>query len=403
MPRWSYLLAAMGAVAAVSAASADASAAAAAAGQTWPAFVLVAGLLLVGLVAAADRLFAAAGAWLAAAAGSELGLFVGATVMVSVVTALLNLDTAVAFLSPVLVHTARRRGRDGAVLLALCLLEANAGSLLLPGSNLTNLIVLGRRHLSGSRFFLHMALPWVVAVGVTAACVAWLSRSELRRRAEPGGHAAAELTAEVPPEVAVDTTAEVTAEVAAEAERPILGPGPLAVIAVVVVVLTVGDPAPWVLAVGGVAAMAAMALRRISIGQVWQTLGLPVLVGLFGMAVGLGALGRDWTGPADALRHMGPWATAGVAAVATVLVNNLPAAALLSARTPTHPLSLLIGLNIGPNLFMSGSLAWVLWYGSVRAAGGRADMARTVRLGLVSAPLSLAAAVGALVAVSHLT
>lgn len=123
-------------------------AARAAAVQDWSPFVLVAGLLFIGLVADDDGLFAAAGTRLARLPGSGIALFAGATLLVGVVTAVLNLDTSVAFLTPVLVYTARGRGLGEPALLYGCLLLSNAGSLLLPGSNLTNLIVLGHLQLS---------------------------------------------------------------------------------------------------------------------------------------------------------------------------------------------------------------------------------------------------------------
>jgi arsenical pump membrane protein len=97
-----------GLVAAVAVRPSDAAAAAA---QDWSPFVLVAGLLLIGLVADDDGLFAAAGSRLAAATRSGSLLFAGSVLLVSMVTATLNLDTSVAFLTPVLVHTARSRGR----------------------------------------------------------------------------------------------------------------------------------------------------------------------------------------------------------------------------------------------------------------------------------------------------
>ena len=125
----------------------------AAAAQDWPPFVLVAGLLLVGLVADGDGLFAAGGHTLARIAPNGVLLYVGTVVLVVGVTTLLNLDTSVTFLTPVLVYAARSRGEGEAPLLYACLLLSNAGSLLLPGSNLTNLIVLGHLHLSGGAFF----------------------------------------------------------------------------------------------------------------------------------------------------------------------------------------------------------------------------------------------------------
>jgi len=93
--------------------------AAAAAAQDWSPFVLVAGLLLIGLVADDDGLFAAAGSRLAAATRSGTLLFAGSVLLVSIVTATLNLDTSVAFLTPVLVHTARSRGEGEPAFIAV--------------------------------------------------------------------------------------------------------------------------------------------------------------------------------------------------------------------------------------------------------------------------------------------
>ena len=157
----------------------------AAAAQDWPPFVLVAGLLLVGLVADGDRLFASGGHALARLAPNGVLLYVGTVLLVLTVTTLLNLDTSVTFLTPVLVYAARSRGEGEAPLLYACLLLSNAGSLLLPGSNLTNLIVLGHLHLSGGAFFGHMVLPAVAAAAVTALVVGVVHHRALRTTAAP--------------------------------------------------------------------------------------------------------------------------------------------------------------------------------------------------------------------------
>jgi arsenical pump membrane protein len=122
------------------------------------------------------------------------------------------------------------------------------------------------------------------------------------------------------------------------------------------------------------------------------------LVGLLGVAIALGTLGRSWSGPATLLSHLDSWGTAVTAALTSVLVNNLPAASLLAARRPPMPFTLLVGLNVGPNLFATGSLAWVLWLRAARAAGGRVELKKAGLLGLASAPLAIAGAVGVLVA-----
>src|SRR5580692_6254699 len=181
--RLGWLLAGLGVIGLVVAFASHPSDARAAASQDWSPFVLVTGLLLIGMVANDDGLFAAAGHTLARTATNGIVLFVGAGVMVGVVTAVLNLDTSVAFLSPVLVYAARSRGGGEAPLLYGCLLLANAGSLFLPGSNLTNLIVLGHLHLTGGQFLAHMWPSGLGAVAVTAAVVGLMERGTLRLRA----------------------------------------------------------------------------------------------------------------------------------------------------------------------------------------------------------------------------
>ncbi len=342
----------------------------AAAGQDWPPFVLVSGLLLVGLVSERDGLFLAAGQQLAHRARNGVLLYIGAVALVTVVTALLNLDTSVAFLTPVFVYTARSRGEGEAPLLFACILLANAGSLILPGSNLTNLIVLGHVHMSGGEFFRRMAPAGVASVLVTALVIGLWHHAELRATTAPDG----------------------------AVERPRLGVGLLAVIAATVLVVVLPNAALPVLGVGLVAVALRLRPWRLAWSGARDVLGLPVLVGLFGIAVALGALGRAWSGPSELLAHLGPWATAGVAAGASVLVNNLPAASLLSARALAHPFSLLVGLNIGPNLFVTGSLAWVLWWRSARTVNATPSISGATRLGLLSAPLAIAAAMAVLTA-----
>ena len=366
--RLGWGLAGAGAVGLLAATALRPAEAGAAALQVWPPFVLVAGLLLIGLVADDDGLFAAAGHLLARTARRGTVVFAGAAVTVGLVTALLNLDTAVAFLTPVLVYTARSRGEDEAPLLYGCILLANAGSLFLPGSNLTNLIVLGHLHLTGGRFFAHMWAPASAALVVTAAVVAALEHRSLRAR---------------------------IGEVARHGDS-VLGLGAGAVLVATILVLVLRSPALPVAVVGTLAIGVRVASGRVRLGRAVAVLGLPVLAGLFGVAVAVGTLGRSWAGPTVALSHLDAWGTAAVAALTSVTVNNLPAAALLAARRPPHPFSLLIGLDIGPNLFVTGSLAWFLWLRAARTAGAKPSLVSAGRLGAVSVPLAMGAAVGVL-------
>src|SRR5438477_3191993 len=150
----------------------------AAAGQVWPPFVLVAGLLLIGTVAAADGLFEAIGTRLAQASLRPRTLLIALLGLVAVVTAVLNLDTSVVFLTPVLVHAARRRGLDEQPFLYGAVFMANSASLLLPGSNLTNLLVLRSDPESGLTFAMRMLPAWIAACTITALFLTLAFRSQ---------------------------------------------------------------------------------------------------------------------------------------------------------------------------------------------------------------------------------
>src|SRR5436190_12157000 len=217
--RWfSWGFAAIGIAAAMVAAMVNPADAQSSADQNWSPFVLVAGLLLIGLVADDDGLFAAAGHQLARSLRNGIVLFAGAVVSIGTVTALLNLDTSVAFLTPVLIYTARSRGEAEAPLLYASLLLANAGSLFLPGSNLTNLIVLGHLHLTGGEFFAQMWVAALAALLASAVVIGVVERRSLQT-----------------------TVADLT-----RPQRPIIGVGLVAVAAATVLVVALPSPAPFV-------------------------------------------------------------------------------------------------------------------------------------------------------------
>ncbi len=369
--RWlGWTILAAGAVAAVVAAALSPAGAGAAARQNWTPFVLVSGLLLLGLVARDDGLFDAAGDLMARAVAGSRSLFAASAVLVAVVTAVLNLDTAVVFLTPVLVVAARRRGADDAPFLYLAVFLANGASLLLPGSNLTNLIVLGGTHQSGRAFAAGMLPAWIAA-SITVPVVLAVA---FRRHLRTGGPR---------PE---------------RRAKPRLGLGAAGVVAAVVATLALGGPALAVVVLGiGLAAIVVrVAQHRLVPAALSSTVDVPVLAGLFGLAVGLGTLGRAWSGPEWLLAHASSWQQAGIGAVASVLCNNLPAASLLAARTVPDPKALLVGLDLGPNLAVTGALSALLWLQVSRPLGCRPSVARYSRLGVAVVPISMAAALGAL-------
>src|SRR5207253_8716907 len=88
--------------------------------------------------------------------------------------------------------------------------------------------------------------------------------------------------------------------------------------------------------------------------------------------------------------------TTALGALGAVALNNLPAAVLFSARAPAHPRALLIGLDLGPNLAVTGSLSALLWFKAARAVGARPSLRRVSRIGIVLVPCSIVAALAAL-------
>jgi arsenical pump membrane protein len=285
--------------------------------------------------------------------------------LVAVVTAILNLDTAVFFLTPVLLHLARARGSNESPYLYGAVFMSNASSLFLPGSNLTNLIVLHNEHSSGALFLSRMWAAAIVAPVVTAELLVLVFRSEL---SEPGHAGDCERTA------------------------PRLGVGAVAVAVSTALVLVLSAPALPVLVVG----VTAVTLARIPWARLHAAVDARVLAGLFAVAVALGTLGRSWRGPESLLDSLDRWQTAGFGALASIGVNNLPAAVLLTPDPPAHPRALLLGLNLGPNLAITGSLSALLWLRVARSLGARPSVRRYSQLGLLIVPLSLGAAVATL-------
>ncbi len=338
--------------------------------QSWPPFALIAGLLLIGLLADRDGLFAWGGGRLQRLPGGGAVLLVASLLLVMVVTAVLNLDTAVVFLTPVLVLAARHRGVGAEPYLYGCVFMANASSLFLPGSNLTNLLVLGGGPgVSGGTFAAEMAPIAFAAALVTLAGVALLFRRELRGG---GGTVAASAVA-----------------------WPGVGIGAVATALATALVLVLRQPAAAVLAVGVLASTAELARGKLTLVQAREVLGPLSLLAAFALTVALGTLARGWSGPAELIDGSGAVATAGIAALTTVVINNLPAAALYSSHAVDHPHQLLLGLNVGPNLAPTGALSALLWFRAARSVGERPSLAEFSRRGI---PLAIAALAAALLA-----
>jgi arsenical pump membrane protein len=325
--------------------------------QAWPAFALVAGLLLVGAAAAREGVFAGAGALAARPRSGAVTLLAALLLAEAAVTAVLNLDTAVVFMTPVLLQAARRRGVPEAPFLYGAVFVANSASLLLPGSNLTNMIVLAHDPAPGATFAARLWPAWATAVAVTIVVVVWTHRRELAREVEP------------------------------DTGRPAFRPraGAAGILISGALVLLFSRPALPVLGVGVVVAT----LRRRDRRELARAANPLLLLGVLVVAIGLGTLARSIGGVGRLAGHAGRWQSAWLGAGAAVLVNNLPAAMMLAAHAPAHPGALLLGLDLGPNFAVTGSLSAVLWLQVARANGAQPSVLRYSLLGSALVPLSL--------------
>lgn len=223
-------------------------------------------LLLIGLVAHTDGLFERIGGSLERLPGGPAVLFSASALVVVVVTAVLNLDTAVVFLTPVVVIAARRRGIDEQPFLYAAVFMANASSLYLPGSNLTNLLVLSRDPVPGGTFAARLLAP-ALAVTITTAVGLWLLFcSKLREGSRTVAHTG------VP-----------------RSGRRV---GILAAVAAAVLTLSLPQPALPVLGVGLAAVGIEVVRGRLQLGAVVRAIGPGVLLGVCSWLVWRSAYSR---------------------------------------------------------------------------------------------------------------
>lgn len=136
-------------------------------------------------------------------------------------------------------------------------------------------------------------------------------------------------------------------------------------------------------------------LRRRSIRSLLTALNAPLLATVFVISCGVGALARDWHEVTRWSHGLAVWTSASVGALSAVLMNNLPAASLLAVH-PAHPRSLLIGLNVGPNLAVTGSLSALLWHRICRRMGADVSVVRYSKIGILAVPPAIVGGVGAL-------
>jgi arsenical pump membrane protein len=342
-----------------------------------PVIGFLCAVLVLARLCADEGLFEACGHWMARR--SDPGrLLIRVFLVASVTTAVLSLDATVVLLTPVVIVTAARLGAKNRPYVYACSHLANSASLLLPVSNLTNLLVFGDSGLGFGHFTALMAVPWLVAIGTEYA----VFRRYFAR--------------------------DLVADFAADSEA-----APLPVFTVVVVAATLAgfviasaagvNPA-WVAFAGAsVLAVRALARRRTTVPSLVQAADIPFLLFVLGTGIVVQAVARN--GLASGLGQLVPagdslpclLGTAALAAVLANVINNLPAVLVLlplaAAAGPGAVLAVLIGVNIGPNLTYTGSLATLLWRRVLLRHGSDPSLRDFTVLGLLTVPVGLVLAV----------
>ncbi|MEU7067795.1 arsenic transporter [Streptomyces sp. NPDC046161] len=349
-----------------------------------PVIGFLAAVLVLAQLCDDEGLFQACGAWMArTAAGRPRRLLVQVFALASAITAVLSLDATIVLLTPVVFATAARLGARSRPHVYACTHLSNTASLLLPVSNLTNLLAFAASGLSFTRFAALMVLPWLVAIGVEYVVFRRFFATDL------DAGASAPATSE-PHEVPVFALATVACTLAGFVLTSALGV----------------DPAWAAFAGAGVLAVRALARRRTTPTAILRASAVPFLS--FVLALGIVVRAVVDNGLDTALGHLIPGGTGlaallGIAALAAVLanvINNLPAVlVLLPLTAPSGPgavLAVLLGVNIGPNLTYAGSLATLLWRRIVHAHDAEVQLKEFTRLGLYAVPAALGAAVLAL-------
>ena len=340
-----------------------------------PTLAFLAAVFVLAEVARDAGLFAAAGAAMGRRASSSRRLVLVVSAVAILVTVLMSLDATAVLFTPVVVQLVRaRNARSEPSLLATTQL-ANASSSLLPVSNLTNLLVFSATGLTFGGFAVRMVLPTLAAASVVVGTAV---------RAD-GESTPEDVTAEV---VHLDGFARFV----------------IAALAALMVAFFVGSAAgiePAWIAIGGAAivGVVAIARRRARPTGLLAASAPRFLLFVLALAVvvdaavthGLGDAARDLLPRGDGLVAL--LAMAGLAAVLANLVNNVPATLVLSSVMPAGStgqlLAMLLGVNVGPNLTYTGSLATLLWRRAVRAAGVEPSRREFFRFAVIATPAAL--------------
>lgn len=343
-------------------------------------YLFLIGMMLISDIARKEGLFD----WLAAIAtghaqGSPRRLFALIYGVGVLVTVFMSNDATAVVLTPAVYAACKAaRVRDPLPYLLICAFIANAASFVLPISNPANLVIYSGGHMPPlGAWFSVFALPSSVAIVVT-----FVALYATQRRA-----------------IAADRLSVESVATGLTRGARIAGLG-LVLTAVGLIAASALDvDLGWPTFVAGFATLALVSLfnRENPLGYLtdvsWSV--LPLVAGLFVVVEGLGQTGMIEALAASLNQHAAtdPGWTAMVAGVSTAfvanLVNNLPAGLVAGSvvhaaqATPAISASMLIGIDLGPNLSITGSLATILWLNALRREGLSVGFWRFIAIGAI--------------------
>jgi arsenical pump membrane protein len=346
-------------------------------------YLFLTGMMLLAELARREGVFD----WLAsltvsAAKGSRARLFALIYLVGIAVTVFLSNDATAVVLTPAVyaaVHRARTRTLP---YLLICAFIANAASFVLPISNPANLVVYGKNLPPLIPWLQTFLLPSVLSIAATYVVLRWTFRKDLDGNFDGGGGTVV-LSGE--------------GRVAAWA---IIGTGAVLIIASGFG-FDLGLPTCVTAVVAILVATRASGRALVGIAKTVSWSVLPLVAGLFVLVEALnraGALhdvGRilEWCARMPRLAG-GLTASFGIAALSNVM-NNLPSGLLAGgalqaiSAPPQIRDAVLIGVDLGPNLSVTGSLATVLWLIALRREGEQITAWQFFKAGLVVMPPAL--------------
>lgn len=359
-------------------------------GKGLDVYLFLTGMMLLAELARREGLFDYMAAHaVRQARGSAQCLFALVYAIGIVVTVLMSNDATAVVLTPAVYAAAKKAGAKPLPYLLACAFVANAASFVLPISNPANLVIFGNRMPTLVQWLAQFALPSAAAIAATYVVLRWSNRAALR-----------------------DVVNSELEWPALSATGTIAGIGAIAVAGALIVASALGASLGWPTLLASTLAVAAVLLkkseppsellRHISWGV------LPLVAGLFVLVEAVAATGVVQTltevlQAASATSAAGTaWVAGGVVAVLCNVMNNLPAgliagSVVTAADVPVAIRSAIaIGVDLGPNLSVTGSLATILWLVAIRREGENVSAWQFLRVGAVAMPVAMILSLGAL-------